>query len=90
MIVFSLTFSDVILEIIITTKDEILIFEHQFDYLGNEFEPSIDKLQLFQKERCHKYRDRQIVLIVQLIGKDLVQKQLHVHLNNKFIKLIFF
>jgi len=75
--------NNVILEIIIISKDEILIFEHQIDYLESEFGPLNDKVRLFQKELHHKYREKQIVLIVELIEKDLVQKQLHVHLNNK-------
>jgi len=75
--------NNVILEIIIISKDEILIFEHQIDYLEREFGPLNDKVRLVQKKLHHKYREKQIVLIVELIEKDLVQKQLHVHLNNK-------
>lgn len=75
--------NNVILEIIIISKDEILIFEHQIDYLESEFGPLNDKVRLVQKKLHHKYREKQIVLIVELIEKDLVQKQLHVHLNNK-------
>jgi len=68
---------------IITPKDGILIFEHQIDYLESEFVPLNDKIRLFWKKLDREYRERQNVLIVQLIEKDLVEKQLHVALNNK-------
>jgi hypothetical protein len=55
--------------------------EYQIDYLENEFESLIDKVQLFHHKFYHKYLHKQVVVIVQIIEKDLVEKQLHVELN---------
>ncbi len=74
----------------IKTKDEILLFEYQLDYQENVFEPQNDKVQFFDDQFDHKYRGRQIVLIVELIEKDHVQRRQHVQLNkNSFIIHLF-
>ena len=69
-----ITYSYVILEIRITAKDEILMYEYRFDYSENDFEPLNDKIQLFHLEFSHKYSNRQVFLIVLLIERDFVQK----------------
>ncbi len=68
------------MEIIVTSKDEILIFEYQYDYLENELEPLNGTVRLSQQKYHQKSLNRQVLLIDQIIDKDFVQKSLHVEL----------